>query len=110
MIPILSLSNNNIYNNKVYYKDKTCAGSKCDNTDTHLYQMSLAIGYSFLCNNCKRSVEKIGYILNIKTDTDNVVAQKENFKGQSKTINDRAKRQKRSSNSRSSSITLQELQ
>jgi len=55
-------------------------------------------------------VEKIGCILNVKTDVDNIDVGKENFKGRSKTTNDRAKRQKRSSNSRRSGTTSQELQ
>ena len=103
-------SSNSICSNTVDYKDKSCAGSKCDKDDTHLYQMSLIVGSSFLCDNCKRSVKKIGCILNVKTDIENVVAQKDNFKGRFKTTNDRAKRQKISNNSRSSGTTLQELQ
>jgi hypothetical protein len=105
-VDIQRISNNNIYHDKEDYKDKSCTGSICKNTDTHLYQISLILGSSFLCNNCKSSIENIGCILNIKPDN-YLDAGKENFKGRFKsTLDDHAKRRKKSSNSRRSSMTL----
>lgn len=58
-------SNNKIYDKIIDYKhDKTCSGLNCKDSNTHLYLMSMTIGSSFLCDDCKRSLEHDGWILN----------------------------------------------
>ena len=58
-----SSSNNDVYSEQTEYKDKSCIGLRCSNSKGYLYHISLTIGSSFLCADCKKSVEQIGWTL-----------------------------------------------
>jgi hypothetical protein len=65
--------NNKLYDDIIGYKyDKSCIGVNCKQRNTNLFQMSLTIGYSFLCDDCKRSIEYDGWILNVIADTNDL--------------------------------------
>jgi hypothetical protein len=65
--------NNKIYDESVGNKHKkACAGLKCKNNTIQLFQMSFAIGSSFLCDRCKRSLEHDGWILNSLKNKNNI--------------------------------------
>jgi hypothetical protein len=57
-----SVSNNEVYSEQTEYKDRLCIGLRCKKSKTYLYQLSLTIGSYFLCTDCKRSVERAGWI------------------------------------------------
>lgn len=63
-------SNNKLYDETIGYKhNKKCIGLNCKQRNTNLFQMSLTIDYSFLCDDCKKSIEYDGWILDIIEDT-----------------------------------------
>src|SRR4051812_8114169 len=70
-------SNNNTYDDKEDYKAKPCFGLNCNNRKTYLYNLSLTIGSSFLCTDCKRSVERAGWTLQ-RIEYEDLKAKKQN--------------------------------
>ena len=61
------ISNNKIYDQiKDYKYGKICAGQNCKNINTHFFKISNSITFCsvFLCDDCKRSLEHDGWILN----------------------------------------------
>ena len=72
-------SNIDVCSEQTEYKDKPCGGLKCDNSKTYLYQISLTIGSSFLCTDCKRSIERSGWTLQRIEYADNMRAKNQNL-------------------------------
>jgi hypothetical protein len=71
-------SNNNVFGELTGYKDKPCVGLACDNRKTYQYHISFTIGSSFLCADCKRSVERAGWITERIESQGNVEEAKQN--------------------------------
>ena len=66
--------NNKLYDDMIDYKyHKTSTWSNCKNRNTNLFQMSLAIGYSFLLDDYKRSTESDGWIFYSIADTNDLI-------------------------------------
>jgi len=101
---------NSIYNDIIDYKDKTCAGSKCKNSKTYLFQMSLTIGSSFLCEDCKRDVNEIGWTLQRIEYVDDKKVEKQNSNRQNDIKNSYPNIKRTNKGNRSNSKTLPKLQ
>jgi len=80
--------NNKIYDGIIDYKhDKACAGLNCKNNNIRLFHMSVTIGSAFLCDDCKSSLEKIGWNLKLIYDMGKMVVEKEDSKRRYETEN-----------------------
>ena len=105
-----SSSNNDVYSEHKEYKDKTCAGLKCNNSKTYLYQISFTIGSSFLCNGCKISIERAGWTVERTGYADNMEEEKESSNRKIEIKNDVTNIKRINQDNRISSINLLELQ
>ena len=105
-----SSSNNNVFGELTGYKDKPCIGLACNNRKTYQYHISLTICSSFLCADCKRSVESAGWITERIESQGNVDKEEQNSDRQNEIRNDDTNINRIKKDNRSSSKTLLKLQ
>jgi hypothetical protein len=112
MVDKSSVSNNDVYNERTEYKGKSCCiGLRCNKkSKAHLYQISLTIGSSYLCTDCKKSVEQIGCTLQTLEYSGNLKEEKKSSNRQLEIKNDVTNIKRINKGNRSSSKTLPELQ